>query len=61
MTEEIYRTALRQAAATCYASGQIWVGDALMELQREIDAIEVSRDSAAVVRKARERLEADDG
>ena len=56
MTEEIYRTALRQASATCRGSGQHWVADTLDELQREIDLIEVQRDSVAVVRKARELL-----
>ena len=56
MTEEIWRTALRQASATCRGSGQVWIAEQLDALQREIDLLEVSRDSVAVVRKARELL-----
>ncbi len=56
MTEEIYRTALRQASATCRGSGQVWIADELDALQREIDLLEVSRDSVAVVKRAREEL-----
>jgi hypothetical protein len=54
MTETIWRTALRQASATCRGSGQHWVADSLDELQAEIDLIEKRRDSVKVVRGMRE-------
>ena len=54
MSEEYWRTALRQASATCRGSLQHWVAGELDALQREIDAIEVRRDSVKVVRKMRE-------
>ena len=57
MTEEIWRTALRQASATCRSSGQPFIADALDAIQVEIDFLEVARDSAAVVRRARNRIE----
>jgi hypothetical protein len=57
MTELIWRTALRQASATCRGSGQHWVADQLDALQAEIDAIEKRRDSVAVVRGMREENE----